>query len=307
MIARAEELSAEFATTIPPGFGALAYKASRGIADKYHPTFVRKDGSRFPGAVSITALRNSANEIIGYLLVASDYSAEAAMFAAEKKKERLKDEFVATVSHELRTPLTSITGALGLLTGGAAGKMPDPGSRLLTIAHTNSLRLVRLLNDILDIEKMEAGKIVFDFKCVEVQALVEQAIEENHKFAESYNVRLRFHPTSTPAQVRADPDRLIQVVTNLLSNAIKFSPPGGEVVVAVEARGEAVHISVRDHGPGVPIDFRPRIFEKFAQADTRDTRQRGGTGLGLSIVKKIVTRLDGAGWLRGRTRRRDNI
>ena len=191
MVARAEELSAEFATAIAPGFNALAYKASRGIADNYHLTLIRKNGSRFPAAVSITALRNSGPEIIGYLLIASDYSAEAAMIAAEQKKERMKDEFVATVSHELRTPLTSITGALGLLIGGAAGKLPDPGSRLLAIAHTNSLRLVRLLNDILDIEKMEAGKVVFDFKCVEVEALIEQAIEENHKMAESYDVRLR--------------------------------------------------------------------------------------------------------------------
>ncbi len=294
MMARAEELSAEFATVIPPGFSALAYKARHGIADKYRPTFIRKDGSRFPAAVSITALRNSQTEIIGYLLIATDHSAEAAVIAAERIKERIKDEFVATVSHELRTPLTSITGALGLLTGGVGGTLPEPAMRLLTIAHTNSQRLVRLLNDILDVEKMEAGKVVFDFKCVEVQALVEQAIEENNKFAEGYDVRLRFAPTSTPAQVRADPDRLIQVLTNLLSNAIKFSPRGGDVVVAVEERDETVHISVRDHGPGIPAEFKPRIFEKFAQADSADARQRGGTGLGLSIVKQIVTRLDGA-------------
>ncbi len=205
MVARAEELSAEFATAIAPGFNALAYKASRGIADNYDLTLIRKNGSRFPAAVSITALLDPGTEIIGYLLIVTDYSAEAAMFAAEQKKERMKDEFVATVSHELRTPLTSITGALGLLTGGAAGKLPDPGSRLLAIAHTNSLRLVRLLNDILDIEKMEAGKVVFDFQCVEVQALVEQAIEENYKFAESCDVRLRFAPTSTPLKCARTP------------------------------------------------------------------------------------------------------
>jgi len=293
IVARAEELSAEFATAIAPGFNALAYKASRGITDDYFSTLIRKDGSRFPAAVSITALRNCGTEIIGYLLIATDHSAEAAMIAAEQKKERMKDEFVATVSHELRTPLTSIMGALGLLTGGMAGKMADPVMRLLTIAHTNGQRLVHLLNDILDIEKMEAGKVVFDFKCVEVQAIVEQAIEENEEFAKLYDVRLRFAPTSTPVQVRADPDRLIQVVTNLLSNAVKFSPPGGEVVVAVKEPDDTVRISVRDHGPGIPVEFRPRIFEKFAQVDTADARQRGGTGLGLNIAKAIVARLDG--------------
>jgi len=218
----------------------------------------------------------------------------ALRYAAERKRlERLKDEFVSTVSHELRTPLTSITGSLGLLMGNAAGNLPTPMARLLTIAHTNSQRLVRLVNDILDIEKMEAGRVVFNFSRVEVRTLVAQAIEANRGFAEGYGVRIRLEEALAGADVRADPDRLLQVVTNLLSNAIKFSPPDGEVVVAIKKGADVVRVTVRDHGQGIPVDFRPLIFQKFAQADAGDARQKGGTGLGLSIVKQIVDRLSG--------------
>ena len=293
LVAHAKRLSAEFATTISPGFGALTFRASRGLEDEYDLDYIHKDGSRFPAHVSVTALRDDKSEIIGYLKIGTDNSAQVALMAADKEKERLKDEFVATVSHELRTPLTSIAGALGLLTGNAAGKLPATATRLLTIAYTNSQRLVRLLNDILDIEKMESGRATFDFIRVELIELAEQAIEANRAFAEGYNVRLRLDPASGAADVRADRDRLMQVVTNLLSNAIKFSPPGEEVIVAVETRGDIVRLSVRDHGHGIPDEFKPRIFEKFAQANGTDARQNGGTGLGLSIVKQIVDRLDG--------------
>lgn len=297
-IARAEELSAEFETKIDPGFAALVFKASRGMGDMFEPTYIRKDGSRFAAAMSVTALRDDETKIIGYLLIAADNSA-LVKIAVEKKiaanveKERLKNEFVATVSHELRTPLTSIVGALALLSGNVAGSLPEPAMRLLQIAHTNSQRLVRLLNDILDIEKLEAGKVDFDFKRIDSRALVKQAIAENQRFAESHDVSIRLDPGSSPGKIRADPDRLIQVLTNLLSNAVKFSPPGEEVVVAVETRGKTVRISIRDHGPGIPADFKSRIFEKFAQADATDSRKKGGTGLGLSISKAIVERLDG--------------
>jgi signal transduction histidine kinase len=218
----------------------------------------------------------------------------ALRYAVERKRlERLKDEFVSTVSHELRTPLTSIAGSLGLLMGNAVGKLPDAAVRLLAIAHTNSQRLVRLVNDILDIEKMESGQIVFKFGRVEVRSLIGQAIEANRGFAEGSGVRIRLEDASAVCDVRADPDRLAQVVTNLLSNAIKFSPVDNEVVVAIESGTDVVRISVRDHGPGISADFKPYIFERFAQADATNARQKGGTGLGLSIVKGIVERLGG--------------
>jgi signal transduction histidine kinase len=218
----------------------------------------------------------------------------ALRYATERKRlEQLKDEFVSTASHELRTPLTSIAGSLGLLMGNAAGSLPLPMARLLAIAHTNSQRLVRLVNDILDIEKMEAGRVVFNFSRVEVRPLVAQAIEAMRGFAEGYGVRVRLEDARTAADVRADPDRLLQVVTNLLSNAIKFSSTNDEVVVAIERGADMVRLTVRDHGSGIPVDFKPLIFEKFAQADAGAARQKGGTGLGLSIVKQIVDRLGG--------------
>jgi signal transduction histidine kinase len=218
----------------------------------------------------------------------------ALRYATERKRlERLKDEFVSTVSHELRTPLTSISASLGLLVGNAAGILAEPARRLLGIAHANSQRLVRLINDILDIEKLESGHVVFDLGRIEVRSLVERTIDGYRGFAEGHNVRIRFEGSSAVAEVRADPDRLAQVLTNLLSNAVKFSPAGHEVVVTVRHASDFVRISVRDHGPGIPPDFKSRIFERFAQADGTNARRKGGTGLGLSIVKQIVDRLGG--------------
>jgi signal transduction histidine kinase len=161
----------------------------------------------------------------------------ALRYAVERKRlERLKDEFVSTVSHELRTPLTSISGSLGLLMGNAAGNLPDAAVHLLAIAHTNSQRLVRLVNDILDIEKMESGQTVFKFGRVEIRPLIEQAIEANRGVAEASGVRIRLEDADVVCDVRADPDRLAQVVTNLFSNAIKFSPADHEVVKQIVDR-----------------------------------------------------------------------
>ncbi len=244
----------------------------------------RKDGTEFPAEVSLTPIHT--NDGIMVLGVIFD-------IRERLRVERLKDEFVATVSHELRTPLTSIAGALSLLINDAGGTLPVRAKRLLTIAHANSQRLVRLVNNILDMEKIESGKVVFVQKRIEVRSLVEEAIEANRVFAGGFGVRIRLDPASAAGEIRGDPDWLLQVVTNLLSNAVKFSPPAEDVEVAIENLSGNIRISVRDHGHGVPDDFKPRIFEKFAQADASDARQLGGTGLGLSIVKQIVTRLGG--------------
>ena len=220
----------------------------------------------------------------------------ALRYATERKRlERLKDEFVSTVSHELRTPLTSITGSLGLLMGKATGILSAPAARLIEIAHNNSQRLVRLVNDILDMEKLESGHAAFDFKRVEVRSLIEQTVESIRGYAEGHSVKVRIEAAVAIGDIGADTDRLAQVVTNLLSNAIKFSPPDGEVVVAVEKKPEidAVRITVRDHGPGIAVDFKSRIFERFAQGDATNARRKGGTGLGLSIAKRITDRLGG--------------
>ena len=211
----------------------------------------------------------------------------------QKRIERLKGEFVATVSHELRTPVTSIAGSLRLIEKGVIGHVPEPVQRLLAVALANSQRLARLINDILDIEKLEAGKVKFKLGRVDAKALVEQVIEATAAFAESFGVAVRLAGDAVPGAVRADPDRLMQVVTNLLSNAVKFSPRGAEVVISVGHEDDQVRIAVRDHGPGIPSEFTGQLFEKFAQGDGTNTRRPGGTGLGLSIVKQIVTRLGG--------------
>jgi signal transduction histidine kinase len=205
----------------------------------------------------------------------------------------MKDEFVSTVSHELRTPLTSIAGSLGLLTSKTTDALSGPAARLLEIAHGNSQRLVRLVNDILDIEKLDSGHVVFNFKRVDVLPLVQESIDAIGDFAQGLGVRIRIEAFPAVHEVRADADRLAQVVTNLLSNAVKFSPSNGEVVVTIENRAGSVRISVRDHGPGIATEFKSRVFERFAQADATNARRKGGTGLGLSIVKEIVDRLAG--------------
>jgi PAS domain S-box-containing protein len=245
---------------------------------------LRRDGTEFPIEVRLNPIDAHGGPFV--LSVIVDIS-------ERKRMDRLKDEFVSTVSHELRTPLTSISGSLGLLLGGAAGTLPDAAVRLLSIAHSNSKRLVRLINDILDIEKIESGQVVFNFGRVDVRVLAEQVIEANRAYADGFGVRVRLDAASQAGDVPADVDRLAQVVTNLLSNAIKFSPQGGQVVVTTQQHGDLMRISVRDTGSGIPAKFKPHVFEKFAQADATDARQKAGTGLGLSIVQEIVVRLGG--------------
>jgi PAS domain S-box-containing protein len=244
----------------------------------------RRDGGEFPIELALNPMQTDAGTL--FLGTVVD-------IGERLRGERVKDEFVATMSHELRTPLTSIAGALGLLVRDADEALSGRSARLLKIAYANSQRLVRLVNTILEMEKIESGKIMFVLKRVEVRSLVEQAIEANRILADGHGVHLRLDAGATDYEVRGDADWLVQVVANLLSNAIKFSPPGEEVLVAVCKDGPMVRVSVRDHGRGVPEGFKPRIFERFAQADATDARERGGTGLGLSIVKEIVTRLGG--------------
>jgi PAS domain S-box-containing protein len=244
----------------------------------------RRDGSTFPADVLLSGM--PVGERNFYVAFVRDIT-------LRKRNERMKNEFVATVSHELRTPLTSISGSLGLLTGGAAGALPDPAKRLLTIAHGNSQRLVRLINDILDIEKLESGKMTFNVVPVDLRALVSEVVEANRGYADGFGVAVRLEPGAADGVVRIDADRMNQVITNLLSNAVKFSPRGEEVVVSIATIGTRMRVSVRDHGPGIPSEYASRVYEKFVQVDASDTRQKGGTGLGLSIVRQIMVRLGG--------------
>ena len=212
-----------------------------------------------------------------------------------RRVEELKHQFVSTVSHELRTPLTSIAGSLGLLAGGAAGSLSERASRLIGIAHANSLRLVRLINDILDVEKLESGQINLQLQAVDLREVAIRSLDTVRGYADELGVTLEL-AEGPAAPVMGDADRLVQVVVNLLSNAAKFSPANGAVEIVVMPEARIVRLSVRDHGPGVPESFRARIFTKFAQADGSDTRQRGGTGLGLAIAKEIAERHGGRLW-----------
>jgi PAS domain S-box-containing protein len=279
---RAADLFAEDPERV---FAPVEEEASARGGFRREVTGVRKDRSQFPLELS---LADTKVEGLGVLLFTRDIS-------DRRHVERLKDEFVSTVSHELRTPLTSIAGSLGLVAGGAAGELPEKAARLISIAQSNSQRLVRLINDVLDLEKLESGKLPFQFSVLDVRDVAQRAIDGVRGYADQLGVELLL-ADGPSAPVRGDPDRLVQVVTNLLSNAAKYSPPGEAVRVKVERDGSNVRLSVTDRGPGVPEAFRDRIFTRFAQADSSDTRIKGGTGLGLYIAREIAERHGGRLW-----------
>jgi PAS domain S-box-containing protein len=211
-----------------------------------------------------------------------------------KHMERLKSEFVSTVSHELRTPLTSITGSLGLINGGALGPVPDTMKGMLAIAEGNTQRLRNLIDDLLDIDKLIAGKMTFNLQSIQLNELLAECNASNQGFAQQHDVSLLHNDDGARLQVVADPLRLQQVLSNLLSNALKFSPPQGEVCLYSQQQDSRARILVSDQGPGIPAEFTTRIFEKFSQADASDRRQKGGTGLGLAISKELIERMGGS-------------
>ncbi|MBK5204640.1 MAG: PAS domain S-box protein [Polaromonas sp.] len=227
------------------------------------------------------------DEIIGFFSTGNDIT-------ELKRMNRMKSEFVSTVSHELRTPLTSIRGSLGLVWGGVTGELPEKAKVLIGIAKNNCERLIRLINDILDIEKIESSQIRLELQALELAPLMEQVMAANEGFAAQHNVKLQLLTTNTPIWVHVDSDRLIQAATNLLSNAIKFSPAQGLVQIVVGSVSGRARVEISDKGPGIPEEFRPRIFQKFSQADSSDTRQKGGTGLGLNISKAILEQMEGS-------------
>ena len=248
--------------------------------------FFRRNGASFPVEFSVTPMVEH-NVAVGSVLSFRDISQRYAL-------DRMKDEFVSTVSHELRTPLTSIRGALGLLSTGLLGEMNEKATNLLRIAVTNSDRLVRLINDILDLERMTSGRAPLTYRNCDLEDLARQAIDAMTPMAEAAKVQLSLD--SGPVQVEVDPDRLQQVMTNLLSNAIKFSPPHSQVTVTLERLLDGVSVSVIDQGRGIPKDKLESIFDRFQQVDASDARQKGGTGLGLAICRTIVMQHGGRIW-----------
>jgi PAS domain S-box-containing protein len=246
---------------------------------------LRKDGTEFPVEVGLNALFTSAGEFVLCSILDLSHRQEI---------DRVRNEIVSTVSHELRTPLTSIRGSLGLLRSGAMGVLPEKAAAMVTIAYKNSGRLVRIINDILDIGTIDAGKLTLQMSNVPLAELLRQSIEANAGFAERCEVRLVLEHVSATDRVRADPDRLMQVVANILSNAAKFSPPGSDVLIRVVPGATTMRIEVEDSGAGIPEAFKVHVFEKFAQADASATRRFEGTGLGLSIAQKLVEAMGGS-------------
>ena len=250
-------------------------------------TFWRPDGTSFPVEYSSTPMFDEDGNQLGAVVVFRDVTDRRAI-------ERLKGEFVSTVSHELRTPLTSIRGALGLLSSGLLGPIAEKGQRMLEIAVANTDRLVRLINDILDLERIESGKIELTRGTVDAQAVMNQAREGLQSIADEAGIRIVTEPAA--GSLWGDSDRIIQMLTNLIGNAIKFSPAGTTVTLGGTAGVDDFTFRIADQGRGVPDDKLDAIFERFSQVDASDSRHNGGSGLGLAICQSIVNAHGGRIW-----------
>ncbi len=263
-------------------------QSSAGETEKYlnhEARLLMCDGHSLP--VLIRALIQYSSD--GQVIRASGTTMD---LSEQKRIEQLKNDFVSTVSHELRTPLTSISGSLGLVNGGALGVVPDSMRTMLEIAQQNSQRLSHLINDLLDMDKLAAGKLSFELTNLELAAELEEAVRCNQSYANQHQVELQLDPIPM-LQVRADALRLQQVLSNFVSNAIKFSASGGHVRIHTTLCDGHVRVSVTDQGCGIPEHFRSHIFHKFSQAEGGDHRQKGGTGLGLAISKELIERMGG--------------
>jgi len=241
----------------------------------------RRDGIELICEWTVTPLVNFQKDVIAVIAQGRDVTAQL-------EAERMKKEFTSTLSHELRTPLTSIIGSLQLINGGVMGELDKEIGELTRVAERNGQRLLDLINDILDIEKVESGKLTLVPEVMRVDELVRESVVLNKAFGERFKVRFESHGDIPERRVHADRKRLLQVMTNLLSNAAKFSPEGGVVELSTEDAGPNVRIAIHDRGSGIPEAFRTRIFGRFTQADSTATRQKGGSGLGLAICKRLV-------------------
>jgi PAS domain S-box-containing protein len=246
----------------------------------------RRDGIDLICEWTVTPLVNFQNQVIAVIAQGRDVTAQL-------EAERMKKEFTSTLSHELRTPLTSIIGSLQLINSGVMGDVDKDVSELTLVAERNAQRLLDLINDILDIEKIESGKLALVPEVMQMDELVRESMVLNKAFGERFKVRFESRGDVPGRAVHADRKRLLQVMTNLLSNAAKFSPEGGLVEITTEEKDGQVRVGVHDRGSGIPEAFRAKMFGRFTQADSTATRQKGGTGLGLAICKRLVELMDG--------------
>ena len=246
----------------------------------FETVHVRRDGSRVPVEIHLQYL-TPKGEASRFVAVVKDITERL-------KVDRAKSEFISTVSHELRTPLTSIKGVLGLIKAGAFNAAPEKLLPMVEIAYDNSTRLGGLIDDILDIEKITAGKMEFVLKPLNASILIEEALDANKVYGDKYGVTFKHRMTDSRLIMNGDKDRLMQVMSNLLSNAAKFSREGSTVEITASRQNDNIYISVKDDGDGIPKEAQATIFERFTQADSSDQRIKGGTGLGLSISKTII-------------------
>ena len=246
----------------------------------------RRDGLDVVCSWAVTPLVNAEGTVLSVIAQGQDITQQL-------EAERMKKEFTSTLSHELRTPLTSIIGSLQLVNTGVLGQADKEVTELTTVAERNAQRLLDMINDILDIEKIESGKLTMVPELFGIDEVVQEAMVLNKAFADRFDVRFVSQGDAAGARVLADRKRLLQVMTNLLSNAAKFSPQGGVVDIEIQQDGWAVRVAVHDRGPGIPEAFHGRIFNRFAQADSTAARQKGGTGLGLAICKRLIEIMQG--------------
>jgi PAS domain S-box-containing protein len=314
MIAHANALSVELGTQIGPGFEALVFKASRGIEDIYELTYIRKDGSRFPAVVSVTALRNAEDQIIGYLLIGTDNTArkqavqerqrlEEALEQIRQDQMRFKDEFLSHVSHELRSPLTAIKQFTTILLGGLAGDLNKEQREYQQIVLKNIRQLQAMIDDLLEVTRLETGKLTVEPERVSVMIAVTDTFNTLKGSARAKGVSLSYDLAPNLPSVHADPTRLRQILIILLDNAIKFTPEGGSVTIKallLEQDARLLLLEVSDNGVGINPEITENIFERLYQVSERTEGSRKGLGLGLYICKELVMRQGGTIWAKRR-------
>ncbi len=326
LLVRAKVLSAEFGTPITPGFEALVFKASRGIEDIYELTYVKKDKTRLPAMVSVTALRDADDAIIGYLLIGTDNTARKQVEAERVKLEqrllqknveleeasRMKSEFLANMSHELRTPLNAIIGFSEILRDGLIGELTEQQQRFIGDIFSSGNHLLSLINDILDLSKVEAGKMTLELESVEVWSLFANSLSIIREKAAARHIELSMDVPKELGSIQADARKVKQIVYNLLSNAVKFTVDGGQVKLSVSEVPQSdvgsvdgtwnsrnfpfahtefekfLRISVTDTGIGISPDGLDHLFNPFSQIDSGLARKYEGTGLGLVLLKNLA-------------------
>jgi PAS domain S-box-containing protein len=288
VIVRAAALSAELGTPITPGFEALVFKASRGIEDIYELTYIRKDGSRFPAVVSVTALRDAQNDIIGYLLIGTDNTARKQAIELEYAS-RMKSEFLANMSHELRTPLNGIIGFTEFLIDEKPGPLRPKQKEYLNDVLSSARHLLELINAVLDLAKVEAGKMELHPETFPVRHAVEEVTAVIKGIALKKYITVGIEVSEGLDAVTLDQHKFKQVLYNLLSNAVKFTDEGGQVNIHARCLDtDRLEVRVRDSGIGIKAEDIHRLFTEFEQLDSGTARRFEGTGLGLALTKKIV-------------------